>query len=181
MKKFLFLFLLLGLYNLSYATITLPQYEYLAGETLEVQCDTGTNLFIYTKNGQLYGAGNCPVSTNIDNVNDYVLVECSGECGETLSGARLSEFYISEVSLKILPSEQTTSAIPKSIFYSRDPETEKSTANNLVAMAGGATSTTIETMGGIVGLIGGIIAGFGVIMYIISLLNETKTKKKDHI
>ena len=175
---FLIVFLFFGLYNLSYASITLdPSGEVEAGSPLIISCD-GIEVDMFTSKGVYYGDALCSSSTTMDNVNNYVFVECSSNgCGNTLAEARSSEFYLSEVFLKVLPSELTTGSIPKSIFYSRDPETEKSTASNLVAMVGDATGTTTETFGGILATIGGIIAGFGVILYIKSIIDEAKDKK----
>lgn len=178
MKKiFLICLLFFGLYNFSYATITVDS-PVLAGSAIDLSCDTGTTVFFFTYKGAFLGAGNCGSATTLDVPNDYVLLECmTGNCGETLAQARLSPDYVSEVPVRVLASELTTQAIPKSIFYSRDPETETSTASNLVAMAGDATGLTAQSLGGILGVVGGIIAGFGVILYIISLFNEAKEKK----
>lgn len=184
MKKFIFsLFLVLGIFNISEASITtVPEGEQGAGGVIEIACDTGTNVEFYTQTGGFFGDALCGSSTSIDAPRGYYMVEClNSSCGGvSLASARLSPNYVSEIFYKINPSEQTTQAIPKSIFYARDPETEQSTASNLTAMVGDATGETFASIGPVLAITGGIILAFGIILYIKSLFDEAKEKKQDN-
>jgi len=162
--------------------IVSPENQATSDGTIQLSCTTGSLVEFFTNTGVLYGGTPCQElsSFSIEDPRNYVFVECSNpiSCGSNLENARNSEYFISELNYRIVAGENITAGIPSSIFYSRDPETGQSAANGLVAMVGNASSKTVETMGGIVGTIGGIILAFGFIMYIRSLVNEANLEKK---
>jgi len=180
MKKiFLFSFIVFSLFSFkAFASVSFnPDGPQQISTPIEIICGSG-NTFYAFNNGIFYGAGNCNTGTSFDNAGNYTILECleNFDCGDNLLQARLSDGYVSENTYRLnLPDEQLAGGF----FYGRDPDTGKSKANELVAMVGNASGKTMETMGGVVGMTGGIIFAFGFILYIRSLINEANIEKKN--
>jgi len=181
MKKILlslFVFASLLISTNAFASITYyPDSPQFVNTPIEINCGAGNSVYYF--NPDFVGAGNCGATTTFETYGNYTFIECLNgyDCGSTtIQDARDAIGFISENTYRINAEQQT--GLSAGIFYARDPETGESTANDLVAMVGNASGITMETMGGIVGVIGGIIFAFGFILYIRSIINEANIEKK---